>query len=106
MRFRDILAEDNLARDAVVDIIAMIAGEGADSISFEVVQQELSAQGIDVDRAALFDLATTLPVVNNIKDDVIYFNTDSDQSQYGGEDPEKDDKVVDKMARQQVSKEI
>jgi geranylgeranyl pyrophosphate synthase len=107
MRFSDILVEDDLARNIVVDMFAIVAGEGADSISFEVIQQELASQGIDIDRNALYDLATTLPVVSNIKDDVIFFNTDSDQSgQSQGEDPEKDDKVVDKMARKQVSKEI
>jgi hypothetical protein len=108
MRILDIIVEDNYARDAVIDLLTVLAGEDTDSVGLDVLQQELSANGIDVDHNSLFDLLDNLVIVRNIKDDVVYFNTDSEGSHHAtmDVDPDKQDKQIDKMARKQVSKEI
>ena len=68
----------------------------------------MAKQGIDVDENSLFDVADNLAIVRNIKDDVIFFNTDSDASAGDPEcpDPEQQDKKIDKLARKQVKKEL
>ena len=46
-------------------------------------------------------------IVDNIKDDVVYFNSNSEQSGYTNQvDPEKQDKTIDRMARKQTKKEL
>ena len=84
-----------------------MAGEGINSIPPSLVK-ELAKQGIDVDENSLFDVADNLAIVRNIKDDVIFFNTDSDASAGDPEqqDPEQQDKKIDKLARKQVKKEL
>ena len=85
-----------------------MAGEGINSIPIPVLVKELAKQGIDVDENSLFDVADNLAIVRNIKDDVIFFNTDSDASAGDPEqkDPEAQDKQIDKLARKQVKKEL
>ena len=90
----------------MLDVLTTIAGEGVGTANFGLIQQELSAQGYDVDDNALFDILNNLAIVRNIENDVVHFNTDSDQSkgQSQENDPEKDKKQVDKLARKQVKK--
>ena len=109
MRYTDlvgILKEADDINQAVLDVLTTIAGEGVGTANFELIQQELSAQGYDVDDNALFDIMNNLAIVNNIENDVVHFNTDSDQSKSQGQenDPEKDKKHVGKPARKQVKK--
>lgn len=107
MRIFDIIVEDNIAKDAVLDLLTVMAGEELDSVGLDVIQQELSAGGIDIDSSALFDLLDNLAIVRNIKDDVVYFNTDSESSHGSVKpDPEKQDNTIDKMARKKVKKEM
>lgn len=108
MRFADLVTENTELQDAVIDLLAVMAGEGVNSIPLAVLVKELGKQGLDVDEPSLFDIADNLAIVRNIKDGVVFFNTDSDASQ-GGEqapDPEQQDKKIDNMARKQVKKEL
>jgi len=93
---------------SVIDILTTMSGEGIDSISFNAIMSELSSEGYDIDDGSLFDLLDKLAIVRNIKDKVVFFNSDSDQSHsdYDKPDPEKDNKVVSKMAQKQVKKEL
>jgi hypothetical protein len=109
MRYTDlvgILKEADDINQAVLDVLTTIAGEGVGTANFGLIQQELSAQGYDVDDNALFDILNNLAIVRNIENDVVHFNTDSDQSkgQSRETDPEKDKKHVSKLARKQVKK--
>jgi aryl carrier-like protein len=108
MRFKDLVTENSELEDAVIDLLAVMAGEGVDSVPIASLVKELSNQGIDVDEDALFDVAQNLAIVRNIKDEVIFFNTDSDASRGDPSqpDPEKQDKKIDGMARKQVKKEL
>lgn len=93
---------------AVLDILTVMAGEGLDTANFDMIKDQLSSSGIDLDDNSLFDLLNNLAIVRNIKDRVVFFNTDSDQShnQDLEVDPEKDAKHVSKMAKKQVDKEL
>ena len=109
MRYTDlvgILREADDVNQAVLDVLTTIAGEGVGTVNFGLIQQELSAQGYDVDDNALFDILNNLAIVRNIENDVVHFNTDSDQSKGQSQetDPEKDKKHVSKLARKQVKK--
>lgn len=108
MRYLDLIAENSDLQDAVLDLLTVMAGEGINSIPIQVLVNELAKQGIDVDENSLFDVADNLAIVRNIKDDVVFFNTDSDASAGDPEqpDPEKQDKQIDKLARKQVKKEL
>ena len=103
------LAEDqDHVRDAAIDILSVMAGEGIDSANLNMIQKTLGNQGINVDEHALFDILDNLAIVRNIKDGVVFFNTDSEASQGLSDkpDPEKQDKTIDKMARKQTKKEL
>jgi hypothetical protein len=95
-------------KSAIIDILTVMTGEGVDSMSLDVIQRSLGSQGIDVDEHALFDICSNLAIVRNIKDGIVYFNSDSDQSQYQDTpaDPQKQDKKIDTLARKQVKKEL
>ena len=63
--------------------------------------------GIDADAESLFDEIQNLPIVNNIKDGIVYFNTASlGASNMNKVDPEKNKKKVKAMAKKQVDKEL
>lgn len=100
--------EQDQIKDAVLDILSVFAGEGLDSVNIDMVKRSLSNTGVDADEHALFDILDNLAIVRNIKDGVVFFNTDSDQSQGLDQvpDAEKQEKTVDKLARKQVSKEL
>lgn len=108
MRIAEILSEDATdIRGAVIDLLTIMAGEGLDSVGMDTIIKELSAQGMDVDSNSLFDLLNNLAIVRNIKDDVVFFNTDSDQSHNSDlPDPEKQKNHVSSMAKKQVDKEL
>lgn len=109
MRYADLVRENTDAQDAVLDLLVSLAGDDVNSIAIDVLVDELGSQGIDVDKKSLFDLLSTLAIVRNIENGVVYFTSDSDQSagmDDGAPDPEQQDKQVDKLARQQVDKEI
>lgn len=110
MRINDIINEsiDDIY-DSVLDLITVMAGEGLKSMAMDTIILELSNSDIDVDKASLFDLLSNIDIIDNIKNDVVYFNTDSDSfGNYSTQapDPEKQNKTVDRMARKQVDKEI
>jgi len=109
MRFSDFLAEDDMVRDAVIDIITIMAGEETHSLPLEAIQAELESAGIDIDNNALFDLLDTLPIVDNIQDDVVFFNVDGPAHAAGmggeeGMDAEQQQGTVKSMAQKQVQK--
>jgi hypothetical protein len=110
MRISDIINESvDDVYDSVLDLITVMAGEGLQSMAIDTIIMELANGGIDVDEASLFDLLSSIDIVDNIKDDVVYFNTDSEAfGNYSTQapDPEKQNKTVDRMARKQVDKEI
>ena len=106
MRFND-LFEYSEIDSALIDLLTVLSAEGIDSISMEAVMSELESQGHDVDEPSLFDEIEKLPMIHNIKDGVISFHTSSKNANIQHiEDPEKDEKVIDKMARKQVKKEL
>lgn len=105
MRYSDLIMENTTVQDAALDLLTVMAGEGVSSVSLDVISKELASQSIDVDNTALFDVLDNLAIVKNIKDNVVFFNTDSDASRGDEEpDPEKQDKTIDKLARKQTKK--
>lgn len=106
MRFND-LFEYSEVENAVVDLLTVLSAEGIDTISMDALVAELESQGHDVDEPSLFDEIQKLNMVHNIKDGVVRFHTSSKNANIQHiEDPEKDEKVIDKMARKQVKKEL
>lgn len=108
MRIADIITESVDPKSAVLDLLTVLSSEGIDSISISALQDEMNKQEIDVDHNSLFDLLDNVAIVRNIKDDIVYFSTDSDRSSYTNTeaDPEKQQKTVSKLARKQVKKEL
>lgn len=109
MRIADILSivESDEVANQVIDFLTIMDAENVDSIPLATLVKGLQNQGVTVDRDVLFDILDNLAIVKNIKDDIVYFNSTSDESEYGTDhDPEKDDKVVSGMARKQVKKEL
>ena len=105
MRYSDLIVENTTVQDATLDLLTVMAGEGVSSIPLDTISQELQNQDIDVDSTALFDVLNNLAIVKNIKENVVFFNTDSDASRGDAEpDPEKQDKTIDKLARKQTKK--
>ena len=106
MRFND-LFEYSEIDNAVVDLLIVLSAEGIDTISMEALIAELESQGHDVDEPSLFDELQNIPMVHNIKDGIVSFHTSSKNSNIQNiEDPEKDEKVIDKMASKKVKKEL
>jgi hypothetical protein len=106
MRFSD-LHEYNQVDNTVIDLLTVLSGEGVESIGLDALVSELDAMGMNVDSASLFDELQNLKMIHNIKDGVVYFHSTSQgASTLNKVDPEKDDKVVKKMAQKKVSKEL
>ena len=103
-----IFKEDDTTKQSVIDLLTVMAGEDIGTVSLETLLGELSKEGINMDKATLFDVLNGLAIVDNIKDDVVYFNTHSQafKSFDMTADPEKADKKVDQMARKTVKREI
>lgn len=101
MRYADLI------RGEVIDLITVLDAEGINTVPMEVLQDELSKIDINVDSASLMPVLDKLRIVDNIKDGVVYFNSDENHGEYNSQpDPEKQDKKIDSMARKQVNKEI
>ena len=108
MRMADIVKETVDPKSAVIDLLTVLSSEGIDSIDISALQDEMNKQNIDVDHNSLFDLLDNIAIVRNIKDDIVYFSSDSNKSNYSSTDadPEKQKKTVSKLARKQVKKEL
>jgi len=104
MRFSEIVEDTSDIKSVIIDIISVASAEGMSSLSIETIQKSLSNMGNDIDHSVLFDVLDSIPVVDNIKDDVIFFGRDDNSAS----EPSKDqqDNHVDKMARKQVKKDI
>tara|TARA_B100000900_G_scaffold34967_1_gene26357 strand:+ start:17386 stop:17712 length:327 start_codon:yes stop_codon:yes gene_type:complete len=106
MRFND-LFEYSEVDNAIVDLLIVLSAEGIDTISMEALIAELESQGHDVDEPSLFDELQNIQMVHNIKNGIVSFHTSSKNANIQNvEDPEKDEKVIDKMARKKVKKEL
>ena len=104
MRFTD-LFEISQVDSKIIDLLSILSSEGVESIQLEAIVVELVASGVDVDEQSLFDEMQDLPIVNNIKDGIVYFNTTSmGASNLNKVDPEKSKKKVKAMAMKQVDK--
>lgn len=108
MRFSDILVEFDNVQDSILDIISLMTGEDTHSLPIEAIQQELISQGIEISDNSLFDVLTTLAIVDNIKDGIVYFNAHSAAHAVGNssdvEEPDEDH--VSKMAKKQIDKDL
>ena len=80
-----------------------MTAEGSTSLSLDTLEKTLDAQNMHVDEQELRDLLDSIPVVNTIKDDVVFFNKNGDVD---APDPEKQDKTVAKLAKKKVDKEM
>ena len=104
MRYTD-LFEISQVDSKIIDLLSILSSEGVESIPLEAIVVELVASGVDVDEQSLFDEMQDLPIVNNIKDGIVYFNTTSmAASNLNKVDPEKSKKKVSAMAKKQVKK--
>ena len=107
MRYAELFELNSEVDSKVIDLLSILSSEGVDSIPLESLVTELKAMGVDADMESLFDEISNLPIVNNIKDGMVYFNTfKSDASNLNKVDPEKADKTVTNMAKKQVKKEL
>ena len=86
-----------------MDLLSVMTAEGATSLSLNTIEQTLDAQNMHVDEQELRELLDSIPVVNTVKDDVVFFNNDGDVD---APDPEKQDKTVAKLAKKKVDKEM
>ena len=106
MRYAD-LFEISVVDSKVIDLLSILSSEGVNQIPLDALVKELTSMGVDVDDESLFDEITSLPIVNNIKDGTVYFNTASLQaSNLNKIDPEKSKKKIKTMAKKQVDKEL
>jgi hypothetical protein len=105
MRFSEIVEDTSDITSVIIDIISMAAAEGMSSLSIDTIQRSLSEMGNDIDNSMLFDVLDSIPVIDNIKDDVIFFGRDGNTA---SDEPSKDqqDNRIDAMARKQVNKDI
>lgn len=107
MRYAELFELNSEVDSKVIDLLSILSSEGVDSIPLESLVKELKTMGVDADNEALFDEISNLPIVNNIKDGMVYFNTSSlDASNLNKVDPEKADKTVTNKAKKQVKKEL
>jgi len=107
MRIVDIIREVAEVDQEIIDHLSVLDAEGVNTIGIESLTNSLQQNGIAVDRDMVFDVLQNLAMVDNIKDDVVYFNSNSEQSGYANQvDPEKQDKTIDRMARKQTKKEL
>ena len=105
MRFSEIVVEDTSdIKSIVIDIISVAAAEGMSSLSLDTLAKSLAEMGNEIDHSLLFDILDSIPIVDNIKDDVIFFGRDGKSSSEPSR--EQQDNRIDKMARKQVKKDI
>jgi|TARA_B110000977_G_scaffold165757_1_gene213207 hypothetical protein len=105
MRFSEIVVEDTSdIKSIIIDIISVAAAEGMSSLSLDTLAKSLAEMGNEIDHSLLFDILDSIPIVDNIKDDVIFFGRDGKSSSEPSR--EQQDNRIDKMARKQVKKDI
>tara|TARA_R110000851_G_scaffold306787_1_gene465267 strand:+ start:24 stop:341 length:318 start_codon:yes stop_codon:yes gene_type:complete len=105
MRFSEIVVEDTSdIKSIIIDIISVAAAEGMSSLSLDTLAKSLAQMGNEIDHSLLFDILDSIPIVDNIKDDVIFFGRDGKSSSEPSR--EQQDNRIDKMARKQVKKDI
>ena len=97
MRYNDLI------RHTLIDMLSVMTAEEATSISLDTLEKTLDAQNMHVDEQELRELLDSIPIVNTIKDNVVFFNIDGDVDT---PDPEKQDKTVAKLAKKKVDKEM
>jgi hypothetical protein len=104
MRFSEIVEDTSDVRSIIIDIISVASAEGMTSLSIDTLQKSLAEMGSELGHSILFDLLDSIPIVDNIKDDVIFFGRDDKSSSEPTSDQQ--DNRIDKMARKQVKKDI
>ena len=104
MRFSEIVEDTSDIKSIIIDIISVASAEGMTSLSIDTLHKSLAEMGNEVDHSILFDLLDSIPIVDNIKDDVIFFGRDGKSSSEPSR--EQQDNRIDKMARKQVKKDI
>ena len=105
MRFSEIVVEDTSdIKSIIIDIISVAAAEGMSSLSLDTLAKSLAEMGNEIDHSLLFDILDSISIVDNIKDDVIFFGRDGKSSSEPSR--EQQDNRIDKMARKQVKKDI
>jgi hypothetical protein len=105
MRFSEIVVEDTSdIKSIIIDIISVAAAEGMSSLSLDTLAKSLAEMGNEIDHSLLFDILDSISIVDNIKDDVIFFGRDGKSS--SAPSREQQDNRIDKMARKQVKKDI
>jgi len=97
MRYNDIV------KHTLIDLLSIMTAEGATSLSLDTIQQTLSANNMSIDNQELTELLDSIPVVNTVKDNVVFFNKNNAP---GEQSPEKQEKTVSKLARKQIDKEM
>ena len=97
MRYNDLI------KHTLIDLLSVMTAEGATSLSLDTIEKTLDAQNMHVDEQELRQLIDGIPIVNTIKDDVVFFNKDAEVD---APDPEKQDKTVAKLAKKNVDKEM
>lgn len=98
MRYADLI------KSQIIDMLAILTGEGLDTVSIEALQKELASQNIDIDSATLVNIVSELAIVDNVENNVVHFNRVQDPDSEVS--PEQQDKKIDSLARKQVKKEI
>lgn len=96
----------DLIKGSIVDLLTALDAEGISTVPVDTLVKELRSRGMSVEGPALLDVLETIPVVNNVADDIIYFNSDPNNTDLEPDQAEKDDNKVDKLARKQVNKEL
>jgi hypothetical protein len=94
---------NELIRHTLIDMLSVMTAEGATSLSLNTIEQTLDAQGMHIDEQELRELLDSIPVVNTVKDDVVFFNK---EGEIDAPDPEQQDKTVAKLAKKKVDKEM
>lgn len=100
MRYADLI------KSQVVDLLTALDAEGISTVALDTLIRELNSRGNDFDKATLLDVLDGFAIVKNIKDDIVYFNSDSHSTDFAPDQAEKDDNKIDTLARKQVSKEL
>ena len=94
---------NELIRHTLIDMLSVMTAEEATSISLDTLEKTLDAQNMHVDEQELRELLDSIPVVNTVKDDVVFFNK---EGEIDAPDPEQQDKTVAKLAKKKVDKEM
>lgn len=97
MRYNDII------KHTLIDMLSIMTAEGATSISLDTLEQTLDTQGMHVDNEELRQLLDTIPIVNTVKDNVVFFNKEGDVD---APDPDKQQDKVSSLAKKQIDKEM